>query len=177
MMKNNPPPPNLCCLAQACAAMEGAAVWELFERGLAVCHVAHFVSFYIQIVGLIGQGGMQPVKETLRSIRARWSPGITAPPPNPSSWRLPAHTTAQSSCINPQQAGATLSIWRCIGIRLYFGSLPLMRPWRLCVPSERSHRPSSSCFLRSTHCGGSQPSAGALTHSAHHRHCLGHHQY
>ncbi len=36
MMKTNPPPN----LAQACTVMEGAAVWELFERGLAVCHVA-----------------------------------------------------------------------------------------------------------------------------------------
>jgi hypothetical protein len=53
----------------------GHAVWELFERGLAVCHVIHFLSFYVQIVGLLGQEGMRPVKETLRSIRVRWSSG------------------------------------------------------------------------------------------------------
>ncbi|ELR23989.1 uncharacterized protein ACA1_143690 [Acanthamoeba castellanii str. Neff] len=42
--------------------VEDAAVWELFERGLA-------------IAGLLGRDGLRPVQEALRSIRVRWSPG------------------------------------------------------------------------------------------------------
>jgi len=80
--------------------VEGAAVWELFERGLAVCHVAHFLSFYVQIAGLIGRDGLRPVQETLRSIRVRWSPGPptpTLPTSTPSFHSLLIHSSSSST--------------------------------------------------------------------------------
>jgi len=46
-------------------------IWELTERGIALCNLLQFWSFWRQTVGLVGENGLEPARETLDAVNSR----------------------------------------------------------------------------------------------------------